>query len=72
MAWMKKAYLYAVCLITLTISVIGAITFINYALNTWVIKDQFNYGGNPSHSVAMIIVGVPLFLVHWHYARKEA
>lgn len=72
MQGLKKVYLYAVSFVTLVISVIGTIMLVNFALNQWWVENgMFSYE-NPSNAAAMVIVCLPLFFIHWHYARKES
>jgi hypothetical protein len=72
MANIKKIYLYAICLVTMAISIFAGIRLLNIALDLLFENTYSNWNEQLPFPVAALVICLPIFLIHWHMARKES
>jgi len=69
--WMKRAYLYLVCVISLSLLMVAGIQLMNRLLNS-AFKLGTYYGlQDISWAMSTIIVSFPVWLYHWKTAQAE-
>ncbi|MCB0119775.1 MAG: hypothetical protein KDD72_12150, partial [Anaerolineales bacterium] len=69
MKTIRRLYFYAVAAISIEVVLWGIIGLIRSIFNT---QDISNNASNLAQALALIFVGVPIFLIHWFWTQRAS
>ena len=68
----KRLYFYGVSFVTLVVAVNGIVLLIQFLIELFTQSAIAGWDNQASLGLSMVIVGVPLWVLHWQYAQRQA
>ena len=68
----KRLYFYGVSFVTLVVAVNGIVLLVQFLIELFTKSTIAGWDNQASLGLSMVIVGAPLWMLHWHYTQRQA
>ena len=68
----KRLYFYGVSFVTLVVAANGVVFLVQFLIEQVTQSTIAGWDNQASLGLSMVIVGAPLWVVHWHYTQRQA